>query len=262
MNIGNIRSLSGILLVVVTLALQSADGSTLQLADHSPNTDTVHEAEPKRSNMRFTGRVHSLGLFGYAGQIANENPSADVTFTYDRKHWGVMVIKAADVYDLHSFYNFALGLLYSNVRLTPNLTLTPYGGFALEQNHQFAGHGSDAMGLLITTYRLDKTFSIEHCARFSGFVIDPRFFDWLNRLKFTYSREHIDLAITGWHNNNVFDKTWYTTVGFNAAYSRIRISEKVTMSSGLTALVTAHASENMSFVKKNALLLTISTTVD
>jgi hypothetical protein len=247
----------------MALVLRNADaipqGSSV---DPVKNEDTVHHRKAAKSaSVRITTRVHSLGLFGYAGHIANENPSADVGVVYDRAKWGCLLIKAFDLYDLHSGYNFTLGLFYTNIKLSEKLTFTPYGGFALDQEHRVADEGSDAMALLITTYRFDRQFSFEHCARFSNCVIDPRFFDWLNRFKLTYSKDHLDLMLMCWHNNAVFDSSHYTSVGLNASYSRLKISEKVTISSGITALIMAEASEGEAFVKRNGLLLTIATVI-
>ncbi|HYC86801.1 MAG TPA: hypothetical protein VEB86_16325, partial [Chryseosolibacter sp.] len=137
----------------------------------------------KKSNMRLTARIHSVGLFAFAGLIANENPAIDLAFTYERTYWNVLVVKAVDVYDIHSPYDFTLALVYANYKLGPRVTVTPYAGFVLEQTHSVAGEGSDAMALIVTSYRLAKHFSLEHTGRFSNLVMDRESFDWLNRVR-------------------------------------------------------------------------------
>jgi len=212
--------------------------------------------------MKLIARVHSMGLFGFAGLIANDNPSVDISGVYDRPRWGCFLLKAVDVYDLQSPYDFTLGLFYTTLKLGEKVTITPYAGFVLEQTHHFAGHGSDAMVVVNTTYKIDNHFSFEHTGRFSNVVVENDLFDWLNRFRIAYSGEHVDVMLTCWHNNNVFDNNRYTTVGFNAAYSRIRLSKQVTISTGITGLLMMNAPNFDAADKRNGLLLTIATTVD
>jgi hypothetical protein len=246
-------SLAVFYLAAITTASQAGDS----IRDSS-QTSVVQ----KRSNMRFTARVHSMGLFGFAGLIANDNPSVDVSFVYDRRHWGALILKAVDVYDIHSPYDFTLGLFYTSIRLGDKLTVTPYGGFVLEQTHHIAGEGSDLMGIVTTTYKFDKRFALEHTGRFSNLMMEREQFDWLNRFRVSYSGEHVDVMLTCWHNNGIFDRSQYTTVGLNAAYSRIKLSKQVTVSTGITAHLVVGGSDLEEIDRRNGLLLTIATTVD
>ncbi|HYC86728.1 MAG TPA: hypothetical protein VEB86_15955, partial [Chryseosolibacter sp.] len=77
-----------------------------------------------------------------------------------------------------------------------------------------------------------------------------------------WSKDHLDIMLTYWHNNQVFDENRYTTWGLNTAYSRIRIADRVTVSAGVTAIVTTHASGIDLSGKSSGLLLTIATTID
>jgi hypothetical protein len=256
--IKNINISFGAFSIVVLMTLHSTDAVAGDSINDSSQTSVKH----KKANLRFTGRVHSLGLFGFGGLIANENPAVDLTAYYERKKWGVLLLKAVDLYDIHSPYDFTLGLFYTTLKISPRLTIIPYTGFALEQTHKFAGHGSDALSIITTTYRFDKSFAIEYTTRLSNVMVETEMFDWLNRIRFSWSKDPIDLMLTGWHNNRVFDQDEYTTIGLNAAYSRIKVSDHVTISTGVTALVMADAKNIEASERRNGLLLTIATTVD
>jgi hypothetical protein len=254
---------AGYLVMTLTTANLSVHAEDVADVDSSRRADTLKAENAKASsNMVFVGRLHSLGFFGYGGVIANDGPAADITFTYTRRSAGLMLVKAFDVYDLHSHYNFALSLFYKQFRLSNKVTVTPFAGFALDQTSHFAGKGSDVMVLLVSSYRTPSGFSLEHCARFSNVVVEDEYFDWLNRFRLAYSKKHIDLTLTCWHNNSVFHTGSYTSLGFNAAYARIPLSQSISISTGFTAVVTARASREQEFEKKNGLLLTIATTFD
>jgi hypothetical protein len=247
---------------VVTLTASTVLANHV-VVDSSARADTLksEQAAPS-SNLFLVGRLHSLGFFGYAGVIANDGPAADISVTYTRNSAGFLFIKAFDLYDLHSHYNFALSLFYKQFRVSERVTITPLAGFALNQTSHFAGKGSDVMLLLTSSYRTPSGFSVEYCARFSNVVVEEEYFDWLNRIRVAYSHKHIDLTMTCWHNNGVFYPGSYTSLGLNAAYARIPISKSISMSTGFTAVVTPHVSGQEEFEKKNGLLLTIATTID
>src|SRR6185436_12125407 len=78
---------------------------------------TAAIAVPRRSTVRFATRIHSMGLFSYGGRIACENPSFDVNFIYQRKHWGYFLFKAMDLYDHRSDNNFMLTTVFTNIKL-------------------------------------------------------------------------------------------------------------------------------------------------
>jgi hypothetical protein len=198
--------------------------------------DTLHSQNNTSRNYKVTARIHSLGVFGYGGMIANENPSFDLNFTLNKKHWGCFLFKAVDLYDLHSDYNFSLAMVNKPFHVTRQFTFTPHVGFVIEQTEKICGADSDGMVFLITSYKSDGGISFEHCARFSNTFFQTEFFDWLNRFRILYSYHHVDLAATAWHNNNMFDQDKHTSFGFSVAYSRIKVSEHVVLSSSLTAI--------------------------
>jgi hypothetical protein len=227
-----------------------------------PNDSTHAQRNEKKSNIRVTARLHSMGFFGYGGQIANETPVADINFTYERKAWSFLIFKAADLYDRHSHYNFTLTLLYKNIRVSKRLVFTPNVGFALGQQHSLADKGSDALVLLLTSYKLSKHFTVDHTARFGNLMLENEYFDWLNRLRLTYSSRHIDIMLMGWHNNKVFDDSRYLTLGTNIFYNRISVSKHIMLSTGITGLIVAQTSDEDTCPRKNGMLFTIAAAFD
>jgi hypothetical protein len=199
-------------------------------------------------------------MFGYAGVIANDNPVFDATVTYDRKAWGCLFLKAIDLYDIHSSYDFSLALLYKKIHVSENLTITPYAGFVIEQRERLIDHDSDGMIVIITSLKVSPKFTLEHCGRFSNTFFKTELFDWLNRLRVLYSHKHVDMTFSTWHNNNFFDESAYTTVGLSAAYARIKISDRAMLSTVLTGLKVA-ASDPEEESMRNRLVFTIAATI-
>lgn len=211
-----------------------------------------------RSHWRLSARLHSKGIFNYGGRQASGNPTFDVSFTYDRKQWGLFVFKGVDLADHHTFYNFALISAYKNFKLAPSVTFTPYVGSFLEEATGFADRGSDAVVILITTKRLGTHWAVEHMGLFSNLLLEPEQRDWVNRLRFTYTGKHWDIISSTWWNNQMFDHSSYWTAGLNVAYSRMRVGEHMFMSVGITGLTTLDTSEKESNATKNTLMLTVS----
>jgi hypothetical protein len=233
---------------------------TVYAENFSDSTQTQQSS--KKSNIKVTTRLHSFGMFGYAGQIANENPVADINFTYERKAWSFLIFKAVDLHAIHSDYNFTLTLLYKSFHIGKRVTFTPNFGFAIEQRFSFADHGSDAIVLLITACKLNDHLTLEHCARFGNVMIEQQEFDWLNRLRLIHSAKHIDLMMMGWHNNKVFDDTQYTTLGAGIAYSRIKVSDHVKLSTGITGLLVAETSDENNCPRKHGIQFTLAAAFD
>lgn len=247
-------------LVLLITSTQSAFASTLPIDSLKDSVQVVSASRPY--NLKLTTRVHSLGIFGYAGRIANTNPTFDISVSYDRKKWGCMFLKAVDLYDSHSPYHFSLALVYKKFKFGNRITTTPYAGFVMEQRWHFIDHDSDGMILLITSMRLSPKLVVEHCSRFSNTFLETEYFDWLNRFRFLYTHDHWDLTLSGWHNNKVFDRSTYTTVGFSAAYSRIHLSENVQLSTILSGLMVADCSNEVDRAAQKGLMFTIAATVD
>ena len=226
------------------------------------SADTSAVDKKKNSNLSMTGRLHSMGFFGFSGCLASTSPGADMNINYTHKNSGVIFIKSFDLEDFHGDYNFAVTFLYHRFHLTKKLVVTPYAGFVFDQSYKVCGDGSDVMALVITSWKFHPKLSIEHLARFSNVAVVRSHFDWLNRARLVYSSHRVDASIGAWLNNDVFDDDNYTSVGISAAYARVPVAKHVTLTTGFTAIVMAQASAETHFVKKNGLLLTIAATVD
>jgi hypothetical protein len=247
---------------VFTCVLLALYGLTLPVHAKFFSDSTQVEQKQKKSNIRITTRLHSLGLFMYGGQIANDNPGADLNFTYERKTWSFLAFKAVDLYQRHSDYNFTLALLYKNFRIGKRLVFTPNIGFVLDQRFSVADRGSDAIVILLTSYKLSSHFTIDHCARLGNVMLEPQEFDWLNRFRLVYTSGHLDLSSMVWHNNNVFDNNNYMTVGGSVAYSRIKVAKHVMLSSGVTGLMVAETSDENNCPRRNGVLFTLAAVFD
>lgn len=190
------------------------------------------------------------------------NPAMDFHVNYDRRAWGLLVFKGMDIYDIHSSYNFTMTMVYTNININSRLRITPYCGVVLDQEKTLADFGSDGMVILVSSFKLNKNFTFEYGARFSNVLLEQTMFDWLNRVRLLYTKDHLDMVLSCWHNNNVFDYDAYTTVGMQVSYGRIKVIEHVMMGMGITGLVMPYSSDESEFPKRNGLMLTIAAIVD
>lgn len=234
-------------------------GSIPSCAEPPEEKDRV-KAEKKISqlHLRITPRIHTKGLFTYGGQVGTDNPSFDINVTFEYKQWGFLMYKGVDLIDHTTDYNFSLITLFRNFKLSDRITFTPYVGTILEQSEHFADTGSDAVCILITSVKLLPGFTAEHMGMFGNLVFEPTHMDWVNRFRFTYSGKHLDVITSLWHNNQVFDESYYLTGGINIAYSRIRVAKHLLLSTGITGLSTFHTTEDDSAHPKDALQLTLA----
>lgn len=219
--------------------------------------DTIRQDSDKYQ-LRVMARMHSLSFFGYGGVIVNRNTAADLNLTYNRKRYGAMFIKAFDLQDIHGSYNFALAAAYARFELSKKVSVTPYVGASIGQCEKIVDPGSDAVLLLINSWRVTNEFTIEHCARLTGLIRHPEDFDWLNRFRFIYAKDHLDFMVMLWNNNAAFDNAGYTTMGVNAAFARMKVSERVTLSTGVTAIVVADLYKEDRDDFNNGLMLSIA----
>jgi hypothetical protein len=242
---------------LLPLLLMSSLSFGLPLSSDS----TATKKKEKNYSTTLTTRVHSMGFFSFMGRLATDNPAADFYFNYTHAtRWGFQVFKAMDIYDLHSSNNFALGLAFKHIAINKNLTVTPYAGFVLEQSHSIIGHGSDMTSMITTSYKLSKHFTLEHLALFPNLVFERSNADWVNRFRILYSSDHVDVTAWGWLNNHVFDETNYNSAGLSLYYSRIPVTKKLALSTGLTGLVMINTSDPTGCPKKNGVLLSIAAT--
>jgi hypothetical protein len=239
--------------------------SSLSIQVEAEGTDSLTDSslaakKKKHAAVKVTTRLQSLGIFNYGGLIANDNPVADINFTYDRKAWGVMIFKAFDLYKSQSEYNFTLAAAYKIFHVSKQLTITPYVGAVLEQQRRIADPGSDGIVILVSAFKLNPHLTLEHCARFSNTMVETQNFDWLNRLRLLYSKNHIDVTASAWRDNKVFDQSAYTTVGLTAAYSRIAVTDHLKLGTSVTGLWVASMSDESE--KRNGIVFTIAATMN
>jgi hypothetical protein len=220
--------------------------------------DSSQNVAVRRSNMRLTTRLHSMGLFNFSGRVASKNPVFDINFNYDRRTWGAMVFSAVDIIDQHSDNNFTLALLYKRLQFGKRLTITPNIGFVVE------GFG-DAIGdrsIIITSYRLTQKFSVDNTSIFAN-IIASSDHDWINRFRFMYAVDkHIDLTLSLWHNNHLLDHGDYLSTGLSVFYNRMHISKYLTGAFGISSLMMTETSDSNEFPKKNGLLFTMALVID
>jgi len=223
---------------------------------------TIISAPQKKSSIKFTTRVHSMGLFSYGGRIACDNPSFDANFIYQRKRWGYFLFKAMDLYDHHSDNNFALTTFFTNIRLGKIFTVTPHVGLFIEQLHSVADHGSDAGVIIITTAKLSDHLKVDYTSMMSSLVFEPENRDWTNRIRVTYQAEHLDITYFSWHNNGVFDACGHLSTGLNVSYAKIKVSDHVSLSTGLTGILMLRTTDPEGAPKKNGIVFTIAAAVE
>jgi hypothetical protein len=217
---------------------------------------------PKRATASVAFRVHSAGLFMYMGRVVNHNPAADIFFTYTSPtKWGVSVFKVADLADIHSNNNFAFALVSKTFQVGSRITVAPNIGIGLEQQHRFADHGSDVLFMLTSTFRLNKNLTLDHTALFNNLIFETAFSDWTNRVRLLYSIGHLDAITTVWHNNRLIDDAQYLSTGASIFYNRIRLSEKLWLGGGATAMCIASSSNPERFPFKTGIQFSTSLTI-
>jgi hypothetical protein len=209
---------------------------------HLGDSATITSPEAKRT-YTITTRVHTMGLFMYMGTIVNHNTATDLFFnTTGPKGWGISVFKVVDVNDIHSNNNFAFAFLSKSFHIGKRLTLTPFVGGGLEQQHGFVGHGSDVMLQLQSGYRINKKFTIDHIAIFNNVLFETEFTDWTNRFRLMYSDRHVDITGYFWHNNSLIDNATYTSTGISVFYNRVSLAKRLWLGAGVTTLATINSS--------------------
>ena len=219
--------------------------------------DSAKKTAPSRYNWRLTTRLHSLGYFSFTGRLNSSNPAADANFTIENKQWGATVIKVSDLLDHRTDNNFAIILLYRNFRIGKRWTITPNAAGILEQQSGVADKGSDLSFLLITSYKISPTLTIDHTSIFTNLVFDRAEKDWINRVRLLYSKKHWDVTLLAWQNNKVLDPTEYYSGGVTVYYSRVPVSPHVLLSAGLTGVKMPHSSHPDEFPPRNGILLTL-----
>jgi hypothetical protein len=244
--------------LIVFLVILSACAFGLQ----PPATDSSSIVpQKKKITPTITARVHTMGLFLYMGKVVNHNPAADLFFNYTtRNGWGFSAFKVVDVNDVHSNNNFAFMFVSKAFHLGERLTIAPFVGAGLEQQHSFANHGSDAMVQLLGNYKLNKKLSLEYIGIFNNIIFVPEHADWTNRFRLMYTDGHWDLIGIFWNNNGFIDHKTYTSAGGSLYYNRIPVANKLWIGVGLTTLITMQSSNESSVPKQSGLQFTTALT--
>ena len=223
--------------------------------------DTTQLTPQKTSSIKLNVRLHSAGLFAYSGRIVCDNPVADVNFTYERKSWGYTFFKAEDLKDGRTDINFALTGFYTNIHVSKKITITPYVAFRMEQLHKIADKGSDAIFIVTTAYHFHHDWIVDNSSLLSNIMLEKKDMDWINRFRLLYSHKHIDAGLMIWNNNRVLDHDDYVSGGMNVAYSRIKLSDHLLLSAGMTGIAMMTTSDTSEFPKTNRIVFTLAATL-
>jgi len=214
----------------------------------------------KAHTLRLITRLNSLGLFAITGRKVSNNPAFDFNFYYDRKEFGFQFFKAFDLYNRHTDNNFSLALLYHQFKFGTRWTFTPGGGFVIDQTKKvLANKGSDAALIITTAFKINPYLLLDQTIAVPNMIIESRNRDWINRIRLLYSKNHLDMVATVWHNNNVFDHNEYFTTGLNVTYARIPITDHILLNTGITAMYMPYSSNEEKYPKKNGLVFTLAT---
>jgi hypothetical protein len=228
---------------------------------NAPADSIADNSRGKVAVTRFTSRLNSLGMFNYGGRIVSGNPSVDFMYVREGPRLSIQAFKAFDLYSLHTDMNFAAAFLYRNLGVGRRLTVSPGAGFVAPQLHSMADKGSDFAARLVLSYKISTELTLEHTALVTNLALKTGDLDWVNRFRITYSKRSIDASVSVWHNNRVFDNTAYLTTALNLTYARIRISDHLLLSTGVTSVVMPYSNNKELYPKKNGLFMTVAAVI-
>ncbi len=223
--------------------------------------DSVRAPKKERySKSTLNMRLHTVGYFSFTGRIISPNPALDFFYTYDRKQWGFVMFKAFDLYDHTTSNNFMLAMFRKNFNLGKRLTVTPQVGAILEQSYSFADKGSDVASIIITSYKISNTLTIDQTMILGNLVVDPQERDMANRIRLLYSKNHWDLTWLMWHNNKLIDhdNSEYFSCGINVYYSRIKVSDHFLISAGVSGVRMNYTNDEAAYPMRNGVFFTLA----
>ncbi len=241
--------------LTITIVLLITHSFAVAVPD-SVNSDSVIKPKEKAAHWRLTTRFHSKGAFYYSGRIISDNPVNDVNFVYDRKKWGFLFFKATDLVDHRTDINFTFAVLYKNFKLGKRVMITPNAGFFMDQKHSLADKGSDAVVIVNSAIKLSPHFTFDNAAIFGSLLLTHEY-NWTNRFRLLYSERHVDATAFLWHNNKLFDGTGYLSTGVNLSYSRMKLSDHLSLTAGITALTMLQSNDLEEFPMKKGILFTV-----
>jgi len=223
--------------------------------------DTLRAVKKERhSKSTLTTRFLTKGYFSFTGRIISPNPALDFFYTYERKPWGFVVFKAFDLYDHTTTNNFMLAMFRKHIHLGDRWTITPQVGAILEQSYSFADKGSDLASIIITSYKISNTLTVDQTMIFGNLMIDPEERDMANRLRLLYSKNHWDVTLLAWHNNKLIDhdNSEYFSSGVNIFYNRIKVSEHLLLSAGILGLKMNYTSTETEYPTRNSVFFALT----
>lgn len=243
------------------LGLTLSSTYTFALTEEWADSVKSKKQEKKKYTTTVVARTHSMGFFSYTGRLISDYPAADIFINVNHSNkWGLNLFKVADLRNSLSDNNFLMFLANKNFTVSKRVSINVYGGAILEQTNHFAGHGSDFVSNVTTTYKLNRHFAIDHTAMFGNMVLENKEADWVNRFRVLYASKHIDLTAWAWRNNKVLNDNTYTSVGLSGYYNRIPLSKRLSLGAGATGLMMISTSEPSRYPKKNGVLFTLAVT--
>jgi hypothetical protein len=207
--------------------------------------------------LKITSRIHSGGFFYFGGKMAEYNPAIDINLTAESRSLGFVLFKAADLADIHSSFNFALAGVYKNIHPAPRLKLTPQFIALIEQPSRIVDEGSDVGVTITTAYKLNNFLTIEETMIFFNLIFETKHLDFINRIRLLYSRKNLDLALMGWHNNNLLDHASHGTAALSLGYNRVKISPRFSMGASIMASSTFISSDKEDVPERNGLIVSV-----
>lgn len=232
--------------------------TTLQLVAQRKDSATSNPGQ--KPHFRASIRLHNAGQFQFGGRMVSTNPGIDFGVNYDRKNWGFVFFKAQDLVNSNTGFNFMLAAVNKNFKIGKRLTITPTVGALLEQSKTFSDQGSDVAMILFGNYKVSKKINLEYATLFGNFFFYTSAKDWVNRLRLTYTKKHIDVIASVWHNNRVFDQYDYITYSFSAFYNRVKIAEHLYWQAGVTCLRMPYTGDEKEYPTTNGLYFTTGIT--
>lgn len=249
--------MKNIALAILVLLIGGAPAQATTDTTNSSGTVTA-----RKTHLKATTRIHSMGFFSYGGRLVSQNNVMDLHIVYNHGKWGAQFFKACDLSDSRTPINFAMMAVNRPFHIGNKLTVTPHAGIILEQFESLADHGSDAAAFLVGAYKVHPNLTLEYTAMVANLVVEPGLRDWVNRVRCLYSKGHLDVTLFAWHNNQVFDASTYGTVGLSVFMSRIPLAGPFRLQTGITGLYMASASDERTLARANGLFLSMGVSVN
>jgi hypothetical protein len=211
--------------------------------------------------LKFTGRAHSAGYFYYGGKLAERNPSFDITMNLETATVGYTFLKAVDLADIHSSFNFALAGIHKHIAIGKKLKITPQFVVLIEQPTKIVDEGSDVGATFTLTYKPSRSITIEETLILFNLVFETTHLDCINRGRVTWSQKHLDVMLTGWHNNSFLDREAHATSTLSIAYNRIKFGERITVGTAVMGSSTFFSTDSNKVPERHAIVFSLTVSI-